>query len=215
MTNLVDQYGPDWFNNKFGSTMFRHKGVACRVIEATSRRVGRKSVNEVMCRAVSRVNGKLQAANIRLPASGFSDTDMFSSGELGYRHAEKGKYLVYVRRNNSSYARGMSLRNLVYQESALTSFLVDEGLLSYFPNEDEQHLMVMEPSFIPIRRGIKLMLEGKIASFAASPTIAVVPHTDAESLVVLFCDKQIGTVSADGVVNITVPLAQPFIEERL
>lgn len=215
MTNLVDQYGPDWFNNKFGSTMFRYKGVPCRVIEATSRTVKRKQVNEVMCRAVTRTNGELQAANIRLPATEFSNPDMFSSGELGYRSLLNGKYLVYVRRNNTSYARGMSLRNLVYQESALTSFLVNEGLLAFTPTEDEQHLMVMEPSFLPIRRGIRLMLEGKIASFAASPTIAVVPSTEADDLVVLFCDKQIGTVSVDGVVDITVPLAQSFIEERL
>ena len=215
MTNLVQQYGPDWFNNKFGATLFRHKGVPCRVVEARNRTVKRKQVPEVLCRAVRRVNGKLKAAHLTLPADAFTDPNMFSSSDLGYRTMHNGKLLTYIQRNNSSYARGMSLRNLSYQESALTSFLVDSGLFAYTLSEDEQHLLVMEPTFIPIRRGIKLMLEGRLASFAASPTIAVVPSTDTDNLNVLFCDKLVGTVSADGAMEITVPLAQPLIEERL
>lgn len=214
MTNLVDKYGRDWFNNKFPGSYFRFCGVPARVIQAQSAdRKGGKSV--VKIRLSHRVNNKVVASDKVVPADLFADSSIFNVPELGYRHAHNGKWLVFMRRNNSSYVRGLSTRNLNIFESQFTSYLRSINQVSEFLTEDETVNLVMEPTFVPLNKGIQLMLEGKLLSFAASSTVAVVPSHDSDNLSVMMCEKQVGFVTSTGELNINLPIAKNYVEESL
>lgn len=212
MSNLIDKYGRDWFAQKFAGSYFRYQGVPARVSKAI---IGPSGTNVVSTTLCPRVNGKVVKATRLIPASHFKDSSMFSVPELGYRHTNSGKWLAFIRRNNGSYIRGLSTRNLNVYESELTKFLRVSGMKIPHLTEDEITNLIMEPTFIPLQRGIKLMLEGKLLSFAASSTVAVVPSTDSPNLTVLMCDKRIGEVTPDGVMNISLSIAKSYVEETL
>lgn len=204
MSNLIDKYGTDWFRNKFRGSLFRLHGVPARVIGVGSR---------VEAYALVRRRGKVEARQTFLDYSHFPDSNMFAVPELGYRHNKSGKWLAYLSRVNTSYNRGISLKNLNKSVAQHTEFLRFSGFNVEAPDENTLCNMVMDPTFIPFRTGIKLMLEGKIISFAASPTIAVVPSDVDDSLIVRLCSKEIGTVSPEGELSLTLPFANKYLEQ--
>ena len=199
MSDLVTQFGTDWFNRKFAGTIFNYKGVSCRVQMATTK-------GKVLCRAVRRVDNKLVAADLSLPTSEFKSAERFRTRELGYRTAQNGKYLAFLRRNNSSYSRGVSVKDIHLLESPLTSALVDGGHIAANLSEDELHLLVAHPTYLPLGTGLKLLLQGKVASFAVSPTVAVMPAPDSDKMLLLFCGKFAGHVEPDGTLSLQVRL---------
>ena len=205
MTNLVDKYGTDWFLNKFRGTYFSYNGIPARVTGAS-----REGVNATV---VPRINDEVVARPVIVPNTYFMDSSRFNVPELGYRHDDGGKWLGFLKRNNSSYVRGLSTRNIVSLESDITKFLRTRTRVKVMSENDINNI-VMQPKFIPLYRGIQLMLAGKIVSFAASPTIAVVPSRDGrDPLEIMVCEKVVGTVSDEGTMNIQVPVARTYIEE--
>lgn len=214
MADLVTKYGREWFNNKFPGSYFMYKGIPARVGRAERSPTSRDGsvVHITMC---PRVNNEVKVVKSHIPTDYFQNSDMFSVPELGYRHTANGKWLAFLQRNNSSYVRGLSTRNLNVFESEFTKFLKRNGVREPTPNEDVITSLVMEPTFVPLHRGIKMMLEGKLLAFAASPTVAVVPAKAHEGLQILMCDKEIGSVDVDGAMNITLPTARNYVEETL
>lgn len=206
MSNLVDDYGRDWFNSKFMGAMMPYKGVPVRVNEATR--------SAVICTAAIKHEGKIKGVKISLPNSEFQSSDRFSAPDLGYRHMLDGKVLVFVRRDNTSYARAVSLRNIRAEESQLTSQVIESGLVDCNVTDDDLHHAIMRPNYIPIHRGIKLLQQRKMLSFAASPVIAVEQNQALDgSLNILAAGKVVGSVGTDGTMNITLPFASKLIED--
>lgn len=215
MADLVTKYGRDWFNNKFPGSYFMFNGIPARVGRAERDPVERDKFR-VAITACPRVDGEVRPAARHIPSDYFQNSEMFGVPELGYRHAQGGKWLAFLRRNNGSYVRGLSTRNLNVFESDFTIFLRTQGIRPAPVDENALTSIVMQPNFIPLHRGIKLMLEGKLLSFAASPTIAVMPSRGEEDgLTVYMCDKVIGSVDMDGTMNITLPTARTYVEETL
>ena len=215
MTNIVDKYGREWFANKFNGSYFSYRGVPARVLQP-ERDPHNRNKTVVLTALCPRVNDEVKSIQARIPADYFTDSGMFSVPELGYRHADNGKGLYFLRRNNASYVRGLSTRNIQVYESDFTRYLRTIGVRSPALNENQLNNIVIEPNFIPLYKGIKLMLSGKLLSFAASAAVAVVPSANEDSsLTILMCDKQIGTVSASGVVSMSLPTAQSYVEEML
>ena len=209
MSDLISTYGTDWFNSKFGGTYFSHKGLPARVVQAR-----RSGVDVVLC---PRVNNTVKTLKTQLPFSTFQDSKMFSAPELGYRATAGGAWLKFMSRNNGSYVRGVSTRNLKQESTAFSDYMY-ESFYSSLPRigENEINNIVMDPSFVPITRGIKLVMEGKLFAFAASPTIAVVPSIDSiNSLTILMCQKEVGTVDSKGNIEITAPISANYLKEIL
>lgn len=207
MANLIEKYGYDWFRNKFSSSYFMYKGIPAQILEVNE--------DEVLAQLAPRINGEVKRIVTEVEADYFPDSTLFAVPELGYRHAQDGRYLTYVSRNNGSYHRGLSPGNTRLNDSEHTIILRDNGIPVPPLSNHEKCNLIMEPTFIPFSRGIKLMLEGKIMSFAASPTIAVVPNYEDDGLLIRMCSKDIGTVSPEGEVTFTATLAQNYLEGTL
>jgi hypothetical protein len=205
MTNLVERYGVRWFRNKFGGSYFMHRGIPAVVQQVEETSVG--------VSLYPRVDNVVKVVNTKLPTSVFRDHKMFYVPELGYRHSQDGKWLGYISRTNTSYNRGIGINNISVAESRLTRSLRGMGVSIKSLNGGELCNAVLDPGFIPFHRGIKLMLEGKIVSFAASPTIAVVPTPEQDSLTIMVCSREVGTVSPDGEINMVLPFAKSYLEE--
>lgn len=207
MSNLIEKYGPDWFRQKFNGTFFLHEGKPARIVDAGSRAV----VAQIMDR--NPTTGNIEGGRFTLSPDDFPDSSKFVVPELGYRHTRDGAYLSFLYRNNSSYVRGLSIRNLQQRLHPLTRMLQNRGLSITPPNEDELTYLAMKPEFLPLHSGISKMLRGELVSFAASPTLAVVPSTNQDSeLTILFCSKAIGTVDANGNMSLSSPIANDYIE---
>lgn len=216
MTNLVSTYGVDWFNSKFSGSFFRYKGLPARVVRA--RTVGKKGAyeNEVQIAVLNKTKGEIKAHSRTVSTDLFPDGSPFVVPELGYRSVHEGRWLAFLQRNNSSYIRGLASKNLRVVEHPITQYLRSEGMYSSYMGPDDLQYMAMNKDFIPFYKGIKLMLEGKIFSFAASPAIAVVPASRSSTrLDILFCDKLIGSVDDNGAVSITSKIARNYVEENV
>ena len=207
--NLIQKYGTRWFRSKFNGTYFMHRGIPAVI----------QTVHEhkpaVAVAMHHRTGGEVKSMIQDVPYDTFMDHKMFSVPELGYRHSQGGKWLGYISRNNSSYVRGVGTQNIRTQESNLTRSLRRMGVKIANPTPGELCNMVLDPGFIPFYKGIKLMLDGKIVSFAASPTIAVVPTPDEDTFTIMMCSREVGTVSADGEISMALPFAKTYIEETV
>lgn len=206
MSNLINDYGRDWFTSKFAGAMFYHRGVPARVVEATR--------SAVVTDVVVKHENKVKQMRINLPYDEFKSSDRFCAPDLGYRHLMNGKVLVFIRRENTSYVRAVALRNIRAEESQLTTQVIEEGLIKEPITDADLHYAVMHPNYIPLHKGIALLRQRKMLSFAASPVIAVeqAPSLDGK-LNVLAAGKVVGSVDNDGVMNIILPFANSLIED--
>lgn len=206
MSNLIESYDRRWFNTKFSGAMFFHKGVAARVVEATN--------SGVLTNMVLKHNSKVKEMLVTLPYDEFKSSDKFQAPDLGYRHMMDGKVLVFIRRENTSYVRAVALRNIRAEESQLTTQVIEEGLVKEPITDADLHYSIMRPGYIPLRRGIELLRQRKMLSFAASPVIAVEQSPELDgTLNVLAAGKVVGTVNKDGAMNITLPFVNNLIED--
>lgn len=202
MSNLIEKYGTSWFNGKFNQSFFIRNGVLAKVVDVNYSSVdlqlfpkGRPAV-----RAVAQFNE-------------FPDASMFHIPEMGYRTHDKGKWLTYLGRDNTSYHRGLRSRDITISESSLTSYLKTQTRI-ISPKTEEIVQLVYSPNYIPLHTGIKLMLEGKLMSFAASASVAVIPDHESDGLLVLMNENVVGSVSEDGTLSYAFKYAQPYVEGK-
>lgn len=200
--NLVQKYGPNWFNSKFNSSMFKHNGMLASIMHADHNNVDIK---------VYPKGRKPFTAHVSVDT--FPDASMFNVPELGYRTHDKGKWLCYLGRNNSSYHRGLRYRDITQSQSSLTSYLKTQTRV-ISPTEDEILRMVFHPNYIPLHTGIKLMLEGKLMSFAASASVAVIPDHESDGLLILMNENVVGRVDENGTLSYLFNYAAPYIEGK-
>lgn len=209
MSNLVTQYGSDWFYSKFSGSFFRHEGAPFKVIPNS----GSRRTAWIPCLKLEKnEEGTVRGTEINVNVAAFTDVSVFSVPNLGWRSALKGKYLAYYYRNNNSYHRGLSSRNMAVNESAMTRWLsrhsdynrdaVDDNFLAY---------TAMCPEFLPLTEGVAKMARGEILSFAVSPTVAVLPN-DEDSFAVMFKEKVAGHVSPDGNMSLVIPELNSYME---
>lgn len=208
MSNLIQKYGYGWFRNKFIDSYFLYNGIPAQILRVDSD-------DQVVAMLAPRINNSVKKIVSYIDANYFPDSSVFAVPELGYRHSQDGRFLTFVSRNNASYHRGLCPNNTRFSDAEHTAYLRDNGIPVPQLSAIEKCNLIMAPTFIPFHRGIKLMLDGKIMSFAASPTIAVVPSGNGDSLIIKMCSKDIGTVSPEGELSITAPFAQNYLEGTL
>lgn len=200
--NLVQKYGPSWFSSKFTNSCFMSKDMLCSVAGVNSNSVDIK-VYPKGHKPIFKTAG----------FDTFPDASMFNIPELGYRTHDKGKWLCYLGRNNTSYHRGLRYRDITQSLSSLTQYLKTQTRV-ISPTEDEILRMVFHPNYIPLHTGIKLMLEGKLMSFAASASVAVIPDHESDGLLILMNENVVGRVDESGTLSYLFNYAAPYIEGK-
>lgn len=203
MTNIIEKYSISWFNSKFRGTYFLYNGVPAQVVEALDSCV-------LAQLSPKSSNGSILSFQKEIPFSFFKDASVFNVPELGWRCTDKGKNLFLLSRNNSSYVRGLSSRNIIVTDSTVTTTLRRRGLIDPRPDYVLRN-SIFNPEFIPFNKGIKMMLSGSILSFAVNNDVAVVPGTRKNTLLVKFLTKDIGLVSAGGKLS-TTPETREYME---
>lgn len=207
--NLIEEVGLDYFYDRFNGTMFEGpNGKPCFIGHNNGSR-GVVSVKELE----GPVN-KCRATDITIPYSFFSSMAVFAAPEIGWRQAEKGKYLTYFSRNNGSYTRGLCRRNLVTAFAPVSEWAMLRSLypVAHYEQEATKVLLAMRPEFTPMNEGIKLMQAGKILSFAASHRLAVVPDEN-DTMAILFNQQKVGIVTASGEIQCSIPFVNASIKE--
>lgn len=200
--NLVQKYGPSWFNSKFNGSFFMRDGVLASVYDVDYNYVALKMYPK---------HRKFFIA--RAKHDEFPDSSVFHIPEMGYRTHDKGKWLCYLGRNNNSYHRGLRYRDITQSLSSLTQYLKTQTRV-ISPTEDEILRMVYHPNYIPLHTGIKLMLEGKLMSFAASASVAVIPDHESDGLLILMNENVVGRVDESGTLSYLFNYAAPYIEGK-
>ena len=200
--NLIQKYGASWFNSKFNGSFFMREGVLASVYDVDYNYVALKMYPK-----------HHKAFIARAKHDEFPDSSVFHIPEMGYRTHDKGKWLTYLGRNNSSYHRGLRMRDITRSTSSLTSYLKTHTRVVE-PTEDELIRLVYSPNYIPLHTGIKLMLEGKLMSFAASASVAVVPDHESDGLLILMNENIVGRVAEDGTMSYIFNYAKPYVEGK-
>lgn len=209
MSNLVEQYGMNWFLSKFSGSFFMHEDKP-HVVRSDVDSF-RYTVN-VPCYSLEQTGESTISRNdVSIPATEFNDISKFSVGGLGWRSSDKGRYLAYFKRNNRSYHRGLSLRNLVIEVSHMTKWL--STYTNYNIRRDEAALawLSLRPTFHSLHEGLEMVRNKEIVSFAISPTIAIMPDKD-DKMAILFKTLKAGTVDLDGNMQLSIPKIGSLLE---
>lgn len=209
MANLVSQYGINWFLSKFGGSFFMYEDKP-HIIRSNVEAY-RYSVN-VPCYVIEkRSDSTLGKVNASVPSDFFTDIGKFSCGGLGWRASDKGRYLAYFKRNNRSYHRGLSARNLVVDMSEMTRWL--QNFANYNTQREDVALawLTLVPEFHTLQEGLAKVRNKELVSFAISPTIAIMPDAD-DRMAVLFKQMKAGTVDLDGNMQLSIPKISSLME---
>lgn len=193
--NLVEQVGWEHFSGRFAGCIFLHEGRP-HIIQG----INSSRSREVTCKEVE---SPKTLRNVELPFEVFYSFNFLKVPPLGWRCTDSGRVLVMMSRNNTSYTRGVTTKNIVQQFAAHTEYMFSMGKLA---KEDMElpgfkALMVTRPEHMPMAEGIDALNKGRILSFTNSEHIAVVPESD--SVYNIFCETaHVANVSPEGEVTV-------------
>lgn len=206
MSNLVEQYGSSWFMNKFNGCFFLHNGEP-HIVQNNATRWR----TNVPCVKVEKGEEVYAGYETVVPTDAFTDISVFSVPNLGWRSSDKGRCLYYLTRNNSSYHRGLSQRNVTAYPSTLTTWL--QGYTGYnaFLTKEMLAYTSLVPDFLSIPEGVAKIRAEEILSFAVSPTIAVLPIGE-DKMAVMFKQKRAGTIMPDDSMSLIIPELNSYME---
>lgn len=207
MSNLIDELGIDYFNTRFHKSMFLDEE-------------GRPSyVRETAGRHEVRVNTLVddRPEELTLRRSFFKDMEVFATPTLGWRARDEGASIFYLARNNRSYHRGISVRNLKITTHPLSRALnapvtirsIEANTLSMLKFVED----VLKPKYIPYREGVAKLLEGELISFAISPYLSVVANESGGGTL-MFALREVGNVDENGNLSCNIPTINILLEEE-
>lgn len=207
MSNLIDELGIDYFNTRFHKSMFLDEE-------------GRPSyVREAAGRHEVRVNTLVddRPEELTLRRSFFKDMEVFATPTLGWRARDEGASIFYLARNNRSYHRGISVRNLKITthplsralNASVTTRSIEANTLSMLKFVED----VLKPKYIPYREGVAKLLEGELISFAISPYLSVVANESGGGTL-MFALREVGNVDENGNLSCNIPTINILLEEE-
>lgn len=211
MSNLITQYGANWFISKFGGSIFMLNGEPHIVTPDSS---GWRT--QVPCNRLDLADNGFSVTrqDVRVSADVFTDASVFAIPNLGWRSLDKGRLLVYLSRNNSSYHRGLASRNLNIETSSLTTLLHRRGGYTTQINPIDYLRAAAMPEFMTLMEGIEKIRNEEILSFAVSSTVAVLP-LNGEQLRVMFKQKVAGIINPDNTMQLALPELSSYMENMV
>lgn len=193
--SIIQEVGTDYFSSRFQGCIFLGPNGNPHYVES----IARASSQRVNCREVLSVKDSRQAL---VPFEFFQTFKFLTVPELGWRAAEKGRVLVRLQRNNSSYTRGVTIKNVFRSYAPHTEYMFNMGKLNRQLVDATDYLvkLVTEPGHMSMTEGVKALNRGNIMSFTVNAKVAVVPENN--SLYNIFCNADhVANVSPEGQVT--------------
>lgn len=210
--NLVNEVGVSHFRERWESALFFNEGGDPCYINSEATWIS----GTVACSVVKGTASKPKLEDANNPYECFKDLTMFKTPALGWRMAANGRYLVYLRRNNKAYRRGVSLTHVTGWLAPSTQLLVSTGDLSkdFYSRQSSRAMMIMKPEYMKLQQGLQAMRDGDVLSFAVSNNLAVIPDVD-DKVSVYFNMSKVGTIGLDGSIVCNVPIIRSIIQEEM
>ena len=192
-------YSRDWFTG----AMLLHRGDACTV----------DHVDEETGDTTLIVRQGDTGTERRVSHEEFPDFNAFTFPTLGYRYVPEKHSLLYITRRNS-VRRGLHVHDTVLNPHiaaiAMEEHVPVENTWRWINHEPNWRVpTIMLPKYIPFRKGLADVLEGKIPFFAMSPEFAERPNPDTEgALDILYRLNRIGSISDEGKITMNLQNAQ-------
>ena len=189
MSNIVEQVTPDYFSGRFAGCMFfGPTGNPCYIEAVNNQRRGVVNCKEFLSAKDSK--------QTQVPFEFFQSFNFLAVPELGWRAAESGRVLVRLQRNNSSYTRGITTKNVMREYAPHTEYMISMNKLKRAELDTPGYLvmLVTKPNHLTMAEGLEKLNRGAIMAFTNSAKVAVVPESN--NSYNLFCN-------ADHVANVT------------
>lgn len=194
--NMIQQVGVDYFSTRFSGCIFIGPNGNPYYIECI--RDHRSGV--VSCKEVE---GVKSARNVSVPFDFFMSYKFLSVPEVGWRTYDGGRFAVFLQRNNTSYTRGITTKNLKRVYADHTEYLFRMGKLSRTDVDLPSYLatLVARPEHLSMAEGVEAMNKGKIMAFSNSAHIAVVPESN--TVYNILCDStHVANITPEGEVSV-------------
>lgn len=192
--SIIKDVGIDYFMQRFNGSVFLGENGNVHFFEG-----GRYTRDTVTVKEVTGEELKATARWVDVPHDFFVNLNFLSLPPLGYRTADRGRYLCYFQRKNSSYTRGYTVSNASRKYADHTLYMFEMGKLEKAKAERHEVVaaLLAKPRFLTLSEGLEEMNKGKLLCFANSPDIAVVPEDDSKYNVI-FKDVHVGNITPEG-----------------
>ena len=194
--NIIEQVGPEYFSGRFAGCIFVGPNGNPHYIEGIqNRRSG-----QVNCKEVETPKS---VRNVNIPFDFFESFKFLTMPEIGWRTSEGGRVMVRLRRNNTSFTRGITLKNVHREYADHTEYMFSMGKVSKRDVELGSYLatMVARPEHLSIAEGLEAMNKGKIMAFSNSAHVAVVPESN--TLYNILCNSShVANITPEGEVTV-------------
>lgn len=209
MTNLVQQFGANYFSGRFAGAFFLTEDNTPAIV----RSAGSREVEVALCK------GTVEAPRLEpsyVSNSFFKSMSQFDIQNMGWRCAGRGRFLAYMERMVNGYRRGTTRDGLDIGISPITSALIQSDTLDVgnYTREAAVARMVLLPTFTPFSQGVQDIIAGRIISFAVSSSMAVYAQ-DNENMAIMFGKRKVGSVDFTGKTTFTAPSVEKFIKEAV
>ena len=191
--SIIKDVGIEYFVARFSGSIFIGENGNVHFLNGNGNR------NTVGATEVVGDDLKATTKRVDIPHDFFKDMNFLRLPPLGYRSADRGRYLCYFERKNHSYTRGYTHGNSSRTYADHTLYMFDMGRLQR-PSVERQEVLaslIAKPRFFTLGEGLEEMNKGKLLCFANSPDIAVVAEDD-EKYNVIFKKNHVANLSPEG-----------------
>lgn len=194
--NIVEQVGPEYFSGRFAGCIFVGPNGNPHYIEG----IHNSRSGQVNCKEVE---SPKSVRNANIPFDFFDTFKFLTVPEIGWRTVEGGRVMVRLQRNNTSYTRGITLKNVHKEYAEHTEYMFSMGKINKKDIELGSYLatLVTRPEHLSMAEGVDAMNKGKIMAFSNSAHIAVVPESN--TVYNILCNStHVANISPEGEVSV-------------
>lgn len=197
--NLINDVGRAYFADRLRGCVFKGPDGSTCILDDDPYFDGDVRVRKI------KMSGMQATQSIEhIPKNFFTSLKFLKVPPLGYRTASRGRVLLYMSRNNTTYTRGISVpNNLTVEYSPHTEFLISMRKINHTKLMNDGFLasLVLNPEYLTLDEGIKQLNAGSILSFAINHEYAVAPEDDT-TYTLLFNKKKVGTVTPEAEIRL-------------
>lgn len=182
--SLISSMGVSYFREWFHGALFIYNNRPCQVEDTDGVTVSCRYLDTTTDRAVS------------IPAQFFTGFKVFEYPPLGYRRV--GNVVYHVHRSQSAY-RGLRANLLTFELSPIGYLLQSNERTAVGNSTNALNLrltQVMTPTF-DTRASLDDLIAGRRAGVVPSEDVCIEPSVNGEDYVVLYREKQVGTMDSN------------------
>lgn len=194
--NIIEQVGAEYFAGRFTGCIFVGPNGNPHYIDG----IQNHRSGQVNCKEVETLKS---VRSVNIPFDFFDSFKFLTMPEIGWRTSEGGRVMVHLQRNNTSYTRGITLKNVHRKYADHTEYMFSMGKISKKDVELSSYLatLVARPEHLTMVEGLNAMNKSKIMSFSNSAHIAVVPESN--TVYNILCNStHVANITPEGEVSV-------------